>query len=99
MNRQKILKALGTVPNTIEIAKSKAETFPFDSDKPKSIQLHTSIQDLQETLLQTLPALINRLIPGTFRKNIMQNLHGGNHITNTGYSQCVEESIRCLADR
>jgi hypothetical protein len=94
MNRNKILAAFGAVPNIIEIAKKKAETFPLDSKNLKSIQLHNSIQELQETLLRTLPALINKLIPGTFRKNTTQNLHKGNHIANSSYSQRVEESFR-----
>ncbi|RDW91763.1 hypothetical protein BP5796_01157 [Coleophoma crateriformis] len=67
MNRRKILAAFGNVPNIIEIARNKAETFPLDSKNPKSIQLHKNIQELQETLLRTLPVLINKLIPGTFR--------------------------------
>ncbi|KAE8446335.1 hypothetical protein EG329_012084 [Mollisiaceae sp. DMI_Dod_QoI] len=66
MNRRKILGAFGSVPNIIEIARNKAETFPMDSKNPKSVQLHKSIQELQETLLRTLPVLINKLIPGTF---------------------------------
>jgi len=68
MNRRKILTAFAAVPNIIEIAKNKAETFPMDSKKPKSVDLHMSIHKLQETLLRTLPALINKLAPGTFRK-------------------------------
>ena len=99
MNRQRILAAFGAVPNIIEIAQNKAETFPMDSRNLKSVQLHKSIQELQETLLRTLPALINKLIPGTFRKKIMQNLRKENHVANSSYSQCVEESFQWLADR
>ncbi|KAH8892611.1 hypothetical protein GQ53DRAFT_840935 [Thozetella sp. PMI_491] len=69
MNRLKILSALETVPNIIEIARNKAKTFPLDCTNLRSIQLHQAIRDLQDTLLQTLPALINRLVPGTFLKS------------------------------
>jgi hypothetical protein len=99
MNRRKILAAFGAVPNIIEIAQNKAQTFPMDSKNLKSVQLHKSIQELQETLLRTLPALINKLIPGTFRKNTTKNLHKENHVANSSYSQRVEESIRWLGDR
>jgi hypothetical protein len=99
MNRRKILTAFEAVPNIIEIAQNKAKTFPMDSKNPKSVQLHQSIQELQETLLGTLPALINKLIPGTFRKNTTQNLHTENHVANSSYSQRVEESIQWLAYR
>jgi len=74
MNRQRILTAFGNVPNIIEIAKNKAETFPFDSQSPKRVKLHDSIEHLYNTLLLTLPALIDRLIPGTFSKNTTLNL-------------------------
>jgi hypothetical protein len=94
MNRRKILAAFGDVPNIIEMARNKAETFPMDCKNLKSVQLHKSIQELQETLLRTLPALINKLIPGTFRKNTTQNLQTENHVANSSYSQRVEESIR-----
>ncbi|KAK3376048.1 hypothetical protein B0T24DRAFT_699039 [Lasiosphaeria ovina] len=66
MNRLKILAAFESVPNIIEMARNKAETFKLDSNDPKSIQLHKRVQELQLTLIQTLPALINRLVPGTF---------------------------------
>jgi hypothetical protein len=99
MNRLKILAAFGAVPNIIEIARNKAETFPMDSKNLKSVQLHQSIQELQETLLRILPALINKLIPGTFRKNTTQDLHKEDHVANSSYSQRVEESLQWLADR
>ncbi len=86
MNRRKILAAFGNVPNIIEIARNKAETFPMDSKNPKSVQLHKSIQELQETLLRTLPVLINKLIPGTFRKNTTKKRQQENHGANSGYS-------------
>ncbi|KAK3312951.1 hypothetical protein B0H66DRAFT_569238 [Apodospora peruviana] len=66
MNRVKILAAFENVPNIIEIAWSKAKTFPLDRDKPKSVKLHQNVEKLQETLLKTLPMLINKLVPGTF---------------------------------
>ncbi|KAK0713760.1 hypothetical protein B0T26DRAFT_678051 [Lasiosphaeria miniovina] len=66
MNRLKILAAFESVPNIIEMARNKAETFKLDSSNPKSIQLHKCVQELQLMLIRTLPALINRLVPGTF---------------------------------
>jgi hypothetical protein len=69
MNREKILAAFENVPNIIEMARNKAETLPLDGANPKSVQLHKSVQELQNTLLEILPALIDKLIPGTFRKN------------------------------
>jgi len=65
MNRLKILGAFERVPNIIELAKDRVETFPRDSN-PKSARLHQSVRDLQLTLLRTLPVLIDKLIPGTF---------------------------------
>lgn len=41
----------------------------MNSRNLETIQLHNSIDELRETLLTTLPALIDKLIPGTFRKN------------------------------
>lgn len=73
MNRAKILASFESVPNIIEMARNKAENFPLDSKNPKSIQLHQNVQELQATLLRTLPALINKLVPGTFRKTAIQN--------------------------
>jgi hypothetical protein len=99
MNRLKILGAFETVPNIIEMARNKSETFPLDCKNPKSIQLHKNVQELQATLLRTLPALINRLVPGTFRKIMKQELHAGNQVTNCARSQRVEESVRWLEDR
>jgi hypothetical protein len=68
MNRLKILGAFENMPNIIEMARNKAASFPLDSKNPRSIELHKSMDGLHATLLGTLPALINRLIPGTFRK-------------------------------
>lgn len=59
------------MPNIIEIARNKAETLPLESGYPKSVQLHKSIQELQETLLKTLPVLIDKLVPGTFREKFL----------------------------
>ena len=68
MNRLKILGAFEKVPNIIEMARNKAEAFPLDSGNPKSVQLHKNVEELQATLLETLPPLINKLVPGSFRK-------------------------------
>ncbi|KAK3986432.1 hypothetical protein QBC44DRAFT_139558 [Cladorrhinum sp. PSN332] len=67
MNRIKILSGFESVPNIIEEAKNKSEKFPPNEKNPKTIQLHESVKELQETLLRVLPDLINRLIPGTWR--------------------------------
>jgi hypothetical protein len=91
LNRRKILAAFAAIPNIIEIAQNKAVTFPMDTKNSKIIQLHKSIQDLQETLLQTLPVLINKLIPGTFCKHTKKTLPIERHISNSSYSQRVEE--------
>ena len=67
MNRLKILGAFDSVPNVIEMARNKAESFPLDEANPKSIKLHKSIQELQWTLLRVLPPLIDKIVPKTFR--------------------------------
>lgn len=99
MNRLKILAAFGTVPQIIEMAQNKAETFPLDGKNPKRIQLHKNIQDLQETLLRTLPALINKLIPGTFRKPTQQNMPTENHKANSSYLQSTRGGVHSMAGR
>ncbi|KAH7323239.1 hypothetical protein B0I35DRAFT_427345 [Stachybotrys elegans] len=66
LNRDKILAAFESVPNIIEMAMDKARTLQPDPANPKSVDLHRSIQDLQNTLLKVLPVLIDRLLPGTF---------------------------------
>jgi hypothetical protein len=68
MNRTKILASFERVPNIIEMARNKAKNFPLDSSNQASIQLHRNVQELQETLLRILPPLIEKLVPGTFRK-------------------------------
>lgn len=72
MNRLKILGAFEKVPNIIEMARNKVETFPLDKNNFKTVKLHASVEELQATLLQTLPVLINKLVPGTFRKPTQQ---------------------------
>jgi hypothetical protein len=68
INRVKILGAFEMVPNIIESARNKAETFKKDRSKPKNMQLHDHIEKLQDVLLRVIPALINLIIPGTFGK-------------------------------
>ena len=75
MNRLKILGAFDTVPNVIEMARNKAESFPLDGGNPKSIKLHKSVQELQSTLLDVLPLLINKLVPNTFRMHFSRMDH------------------------
>ncbi|KAK0639603.1 hypothetical protein B0T16DRAFT_450265 [Cercophora newfieldiana] len=64
-NRNKILHAFENLPNVIQMAQDKANTFPLDK-KMESIRLHESVNELQQTLLRTLPDLIEKLNPGTF---------------------------------
>jgi hypothetical protein len=63
MNRLRILGAFETVPNIIEMARNKAQTFPLDERNPKSVKLHENVHELRTTLLQVLPVLINKLVP------------------------------------
>ena len=60
--------AFETVPNIIEMAKNKAASFPLESRNPKAIRLHKEIAEFQQTLIKTIPALIDRLAPGTWSK-------------------------------
>ncbi|KAK3386181.1 hypothetical protein B0H63DRAFT_192787 [Podospora didyma] len=70
LNRLTVLAALETLPNIVEIAQNKMKTFPVESGNPKSIELHKRIQILQARLLETLPLLINKLVPGSFTKTL-----------------------------
>jgi hypothetical protein len=65
MNRLRILGAFEMVPNIIEMARNKAETFPLDANNPKSVKLHKNVHDLRTTLLRALPALIQKLAPSS----------------------------------
>jgi len=65
MNRLRILGAFEMVPNIIEMARNKAETFPLDDRNPKSVKLHKSVHQLRMTLLRALPALIQKLVPSS----------------------------------
>jgi len=69
MNRLKILGAFETLPNVIEMAKIKSETFALDINNPKTVELHKCVHELQKTLLQTIPVLITKLVPGTFGRS------------------------------
>lgn len=66
-NRNKILHAFENLPNVIQIAQGRAETLSLDN-RMESIRLHESVNELQQTLLRTLPDLIEKLNPGTFRE-------------------------------
>jgi hypothetical protein len=72
MNRVKILNAFGSLPNIIEMARNKAKNLPLDNTNAKSVSLHDSVKELLDTLLDALPALIEKLIPGTFRKKTIR---------------------------
>lgn len=63
MNRLRILGAFGKVPNIVEMARNKAETFPLDGQNPKSVKLHQNVHELRMTLVRVLPPLINKLVP------------------------------------
>ncbi len=65
-DRLKILRTFEDIPNIMCMARSKAKNFPLDRDRPDIIELHESIGKLQDTLIKTLPDLIDRLNPGTF---------------------------------
>lgn len=65
MNRLKILDAFQNVPNIIEMARNKAETFPLDDQNPKSVKLHQNVHELRTTLVRALPPLINKIAPST----------------------------------
>jgi hypothetical protein len=65
LNRLRILGAFEMVPNIIETARNKTETFPLDERNPKSIKLHDSVNKLRTTLLRALPALIQKLVPSS----------------------------------
>ncbi|KAK0712618.1 hypothetical protein B0T26DRAFT_714770 [Lasiosphaeria miniovina] len=67
LNRLKILAAFERLPNIVEIARNKMKAFPLDIGNSKSIELHQKIHKLQTTLLATLPLLIDKLVPGSFR--------------------------------
>lgn len=69
MNRIKILAAFERVPNIIEEAQNKANTFPLDKENPRTVKLDRQVRALRKTLVQVLPVLINILIPNTFRKH------------------------------
>ena len=64
VDREKILRAFEDIPNVIIMAYGKAKSLP--PDRPSNDRLHGLIGALQQTLLETIPVLIDRLNPGTF---------------------------------
>ena len=64
----KILRALENIPNVIQMAQDKTNSFPLNYNQGESIRLHESIREFQRTLLCTLPNLIEKLNPDTFRE-------------------------------
>ncbi|KAM7213570.1 hypothetical protein V8F06_011067 [Rhypophila decipiens] len=78
LNRTKILGAFENVPNIIEMARTKAETFPLDSNNTKSVQLHKKVRLLQDTLIKSLPPLINKLVPSGFLSALQSPFGGWN---------------------
>ncbi|KAM7183494.1 hypothetical protein V8F33_013541 [Rhypophila sp. PSN 637] len=78
LNRVKILGAFENVPNIIEMARNKAKTFPLDNDNPKSVQLHTKVRLLQDTLIKSFPPLINKLVPSGFLSSLQSPFGGWN---------------------
>ena len=71
LNRGKILAAFERLPNIIEEAQNKANAFPVDEANPKTVILDRAVRGLRMLLVQSLPALINILIPDTFRKRLV----------------------------
>ena len=49
------------------MAYGKAKSIP--PDQKGSVRLHTVIGKLQQTLVESIPVLIGRLIPGTFSES------------------------------
>jgi hypothetical protein len=66
MNRYKILSAFERLPNIIEEAENKSTAFPLNPENPKTVRLDRTVRGLRMLLVQSLPALINILIPNTF---------------------------------
>jgi len=66
LNRYKILSAFERLPNVIEEAQNKSNAFPVDKANPKTVILDRAVRGLRMLLVQSLPALINILIPNTF---------------------------------
>jgi hypothetical protein len=60
--RWMILTAFEDIPDIIEMARRKAETFRSDRE------LMEKVQNLKLTLLKSLPILIDLLCPGTYRE-------------------------------
>ncbi|KAK0643182.1 hypothetical protein B0T16DRAFT_178493 [Cercophora newfieldiana] len=76
MNRYKILSAFEKLPNIIEEAENKSNAFPLDNTKPKTVILDRAVRGLRMLLVQSLPALINILIPNSFFNNIRSPFRG-----------------------
>ncbi len=72
MNRDRILHAFETLPNIIESARNRAQKLPLDTETPRSVNLHKAVFDLHKGLVQMLPSLINKLVPGTFGKTLQR---------------------------
>jgi hypothetical protein len=69
------------------MAKDKARSYPLNEDKMGSIRLHESINELQQTLLRTLPDLIQKLNPDTIGE-----FHTGLKVIFIDAGKCVRHS-------
>jgi hypothetical protein len=76
LNRYKILSAFERLPNIIEEAENKSNAFPLDTSNPKTVRLDRAVWGLRMLLVQSLPALINILIPNSFFNTIRSPFRG-----------------------
>ncbi|EFX03514.1 hypothetical protein CMQ_442 [Grosmannia clavigera kw1407] len=65
--RQKILDAFENIPNIVQTAELKLRTLVRAGKEEANRELNEKVKELQKTLLETIPHLIEALNPGTFR--------------------------------
>ncbi|KAI8635573.1 hypothetical protein F5Y19DRAFT_408325 [Xylariaceae sp. FL1651] len=75
-DRARLLKAFGDIPRVMYMAMSKAQHFPLVDGKMDIVRLHESISYLRGTLLKVIPALIERLMPGSLRRKALSPFQG-----------------------
>ncbi|KAE9373805.1 hypothetical protein N431DRAFT_407513 [Stipitochalara longipes BDJ] len=95
-NRQKILRVFEDIPNVIMMAYGKAGTIP--QDRPGSLQLHRMIGELQQTLLRTIPDLIDRLNPVNFMGKAMHPFKDFNIDDLLAEVRCSSERVRACVE-
>ncbi|KAF2672080.1 hypothetical protein BT63DRAFT_422585 [Microthyrium microscopicum] len=74
-SRQKILQAFEDIPDVMMMASGKFDTLP--QNHPRRRKLHENIKELQQVLLRTLPALIDRLSCSGTMRNKTNNFFKG----------------------